>query len=182
MDGFKYNRNTLFNDDLLYHYMLESDLPELKALCLIDKNASKLCHSFAFWTKKMMYDNLPIYQQHNNRLEYERVSNAVNKANQFKEVELEIQFKKKDVRLLFDKIILNDLQAQEIANYDASLYEKQDVCITKSWFFTRIAIDTPNQFFLLSGFNKKELDQMIINLFYYYPTITYQSRNIDLMI
>ena len=82
----RYNRNTLFTDDLLYHYMLESDLPEIKALCMTDRNASKLCNSVSFWTKKMMYDNLPIYQQHNNMVEYQRVMDAVIKADQVNKI------------------------------------------------------------------------------------------------
>jgi hypothetical protein len=46
-----FNRNTLFNNDLLYHYMLASDL-QTKILGLIDKSASYLFNKH-FWTDKM---------------------------------------------------------------------------------------------------------------------------------
>lgn len=49
----KYNRNTLFTNDLLYQYMLESDFEEVKTLCQIDKAANQICDS-TFWTKKML--------------------------------------------------------------------------------------------------------------------------------
>lgn len=178
-DPQRYNRNTLFTDDLLCHYMLESDLPEIKALCSTDRNAAKLCQSSAFWNKKMMYDNLPIYQQYNNMTEYQRVMEAVNKAN---EIDLDndildFTLRNEDLTLIFNNILLDDDSINELSTYDTTLYNRQDIKISKTLYFYDILVDVkvrgsgPEVF--LFRFNKKDIQQIIINLFYYYPYLNF---------
>jgi hypothetical protein len=81
----KYNRNTLFTNDLLYEYMLNSDINDIKNLCQIDKAANQICHSSEFWTNKMLHDNLPIHKDVNNMNEYQRTLQSILKAKKIME-------------------------------------------------------------------------------------------------
>ena len=54
----KYNRNTVFVDDILYTIMLELNIKDIKSLCQTDKNANKICHNTFFWEQILKRDNL----------------------------------------------------------------------------------------------------------------------------
>ncbi len=56
LDPQYYNRETIFMDDLLSQYMLNSDIETLKSLCCIDKKAHQLCQSNYFWKTKILHD------------------------------------------------------------------------------------------------------------------------------
>lgn len=174
-DPLRYNRNTLFNDDLLYHYMLESDLPEIKALCMTDRNAAKLCNSPSFWTKKMMYDNLPIYKPDNNMIEYQRVLKAVNRVNQIDILDLNhnrlnMKLTNEDLSLVID-----------LDHYDPTFVETQYITlsIADETLFVEIFIvllpSTARRRGLSSSFyltyNKEDTYSILRDLFYYYPNI-----------
>lgn len=53
----KYNRNNLFNNDLLYNYMLHLEIKDMKALCLIDKQSFVLWNNQQFWKDKIIKDH-----------------------------------------------------------------------------------------------------------------------------
>lgn len=178
MQPLRYNRNTLFTDDLLYQYMLESDIQEVKTLCITDKNASKLCNE-TFWTQKMMYDDLPIYKTPS-MTEYQRVIEAVHQANQIDLNRFIINITlNESVMVLFNHIRLNEDAINELEYYDASLYQTHHIRIggeqnSYDIFINAILHNNTADFFLLR-FNKEDIHQILINLFYYYPHVGYNA-------
>ena len=51
-----YNRSNVFNNDMLYNYMLHLDVNDIKSVCLVDKNVQSLCHNSNFWKNKIVQD------------------------------------------------------------------------------------------------------------------------------
>ncbi len=181
----KYNRNNLFTDDLLYQYMLYSNLKDVKSLCQIDKKASQFYHHSQFWTDKLNYDGLYIYQKNNTFQEYEKIYKAMAKANSLKSDDVEFHFLNEDLSIILPNEYKDVLDE---ANYVTNKFDRQHVIFyfCHKLFVTKIKgyvyfqlLDQKQDVYEIDMINyHKSIEllmyKMLVDLFYYYPLISYE--------
>ena len=161
------NRNTLFTNDLLYRYMIYSDLKNIKTISQIDRSAYKLCHSNYFWTNKLLHDRLSVIKPMNTMIEYEKILNATTKSkflSTYKHIE-------------FMNVIGNLSSIFNTDQYD-NHYSSQNIS-----FYIRFDEIRVNLYLIVangnihtSSFSLPTIDDILFKLFYNQPNVQYEYQ------
>jgi hypothetical protein len=162
----KYNRNTLFTNDLLYQYMLYSEVKDIKNLCCIDKAANQLCNSY-FWTNKILIDKLPIFKKDNDSREYQYIKNIALKVERLKKYD---RINLKEFRHDLSFIRNNKFNKWYINNKDKSSI--QNITINLKYNYITISIYTDNDFNTIDNtLTHNQLLDILTEILYRQPDI-----------
>lgn len=169
--GNKFNRNTLFTNDLLYQYMLNSDTTNIKSLMQLDKSAYQLCNHH-FWTTKLLYDNLPIVKTNNTMMEYEKILNITKKIKSL------LTFRHFEFMNVIGNLspIFNNVKFDYFYNDHSKPDQIQNIEIKGDWI--RLTLKSTStilaDFYLLH----LSLNDILFKLFYNQPDVEYCINSI----
>lgn len=74
----------MLSRDEMSEIMIHMDVEDLHYLCITNTNFNNLCHDAYFWKKKLMHDQLPVYDDPTSIIDYEKIKYANDKVLLYK--------------------------------------------------------------------------------------------------
>jgi hypothetical protein len=167
------NRETIFNNDVLYTIMLHLKLNDIKSLSMTDKHAQKLCYSKVLWEQLMKRDKLYIENLYTKNIDFtmysyrklliaqEKVENLpICRYNYF----ATLKYDKLDMRKFLFCDYLNKIEKSEKFTYnlDTATFHKT---------ISNTFIPFSNRSLATKHLTRQEMDQVLLLLYYHYPDI-----------
>lgn len=177
-----YNRESVFDDVVLYNIMLNSDIKTIKNLCMNDKSVNLICKDKNFWAAKLDKEGFSFVidktmKSYENMLKLQKEAEILMK-NRYVTIEYPVNT---DLSLILSKRILNEVNiAEEDIDMDKIDSQVMEIFIYKgkiSFDWSLYDQNGDENDILTLNISKNELYDIIIKTMYYYPNIDFSYRN-----
>lgn len=177
-----YNRESVFDDVVLYNIMLNSDIKTIKNLCMNNKNVNLICKDKNFWEAKLDKEGFSFVldktmKSYENMLKFQK---EAKKLMMSKNIDVDYT-RYTDLSVILPERIENEVNiAEEEIDMDTIDSQEMTIFIYKGKISLNWSLYDQNgdENDIVSLYiSKDELYNIIIKTMYYYPNIEISYRN-----
>jgi hypothetical protein len=177
-----YNRESVFDDVVLYNIMLNSDIKTIKNLCMNNKNVNLICKDKNFWEAKLDKEGFSFVldktmKSYENMLKFQKEAK-----NLMMHRNIDVDYSvNTDLSIILPERIENEVNIA-IKDIDMDTIDSQEMSIfiykNTIRFDWNLYDQNGDENDILSLYiSKNELYNIFIKTMYYYPDIEFSYRN-----